>query len=38
MIRRLITSSEAIPRLGSDKYYHGNEALHGVVRRCLDLP
>jgi len=28
----LIASSEGIPRLGIDKYYHGNEALHGVVR------
>jgi len=31
-ISLLIASSEAIPRLGVDKYYHGNEALHGVVR------
>jgi beta-glucosidase len=28
----LLTSSPAIPRLGIEKYYHGNEALHGVVR------
>lgn len=25
-------TSPAIPRLGIDKYYHGNEALHGIVR------
>ena len=25
-------NAEAIPRLGIDKYYHGNEALHGIVR------
>ncbi len=31
-ISLLIASSEAIPRLGIEKYYHGNEALHGVVR------
>ncbi|MBR1726144.1 MAG: hypothetical protein IJ724_05780, partial [Muribaculaceae bacterium] len=24
-------NAEAIPRLGIDKYYHGNEALHGIV-------
>ncbi|MBS1653908.1 MAG: glycoside hydrolase family 3 C-terminal domain-containing protein [Bacteroidetes bacterium] len=28
----LIASSPGIPRLGIDKYYHGNEALHGIVR------
>ena len=28
----LIASAEPIPRLDIDKYYHGNEALHGVVR------
>lgn len=28
----LIASSTGIPRLEIDKYYHGNEALHGVVR------
>lgn len=28
----LIASSPGIPRLQIDKYYHGNEALHGVVR------
>lgn len=28
----LVASAEAIPRLGIEKYYHGNEALHGVVR------
>lgn len=31
-ISLLIASAPAIPRLGIDKYYHGNEALHGVVR------
>ena len=31
-ISLLRTSSEAIPELGIPKYYHGNEALHGVVR------
>ena len=31
-ISLLIASSEEIPRLGIGKYYHGNEALHGVVR------
>lgn len=25
-------TAPAIPRLGIDKFYHGNEALHGVVR------
>ena len=28
----LVASSPDIPRLHIDKYYHGNEALHGVVR------
>ncbi len=28
----LIASSPGIPRLGIDKYFHGNEALHGIVR------
>jgi len=28
----LIASADGIPRLDIDKYYHGNEALHGVVR------
>ena len=28
----LIASSPGIPRLNIGKYYHGNEALHGVVR------
>ncbi len=28
----LIASSPGIPRLNIDKYYHGNEALHGIVR------
>ncbi len=28
----LIASSPGIPRLDIDKYYHGNEALHGIVR------
>ena len=31
-ISLLIASSPGIPRLQIDKYYHGNEALHGVVR------
>lgn len=31
-IGMLIASAEPIPRLDIDKYYHGNEALHGVVR------
>ncbi len=31
-ISLLIASSEAIPHLDIEKYYHGNEALHGVVR------
>jgi len=31
-ISLLIASSESIQRLGIEKYYHGNEALHGVVR------
>ena len=28
----LRATSPGIPRLGIDKYYHGNEALHGIVR------
>lgn len=28
----LVETSDAIERLGIPKYYHGNEALHGVVR------
>ncbi len=28
----IVETSEAIERLGIPKYYHGNEALHGVVR------
>lgn len=28
----IVETSEAIERLGLPKYYHGNEALHGVVR------
>lgn len=28
----LISTAEAIPRLGVENYYHGNEALHGVVK------
>ncbi|WP_029904900.1 glycoside hydrolase family 3 protein [Prevotella sp. 10(H)] len=28
----LIANSNGVPRLGIDKYYHGNEALHGIVR------
>ncbi|MBN1996334.1 glycoside hydrolase family 3 C-terminal domain-containing protein [candidate division KSB1 bacterium] len=31
-VNLLIATSEEIPRLGIDKYYHGNEALHGIVR------
>ena len=31
-ISLLIASSPGIPRLKIDKYFHGNEALHGVVR------
>ena len=31
-ISLLITTSKGIDRLGVEKYYHGNEALHGVVR------
>ena len=31
-ISLLIASSPGIPRFNIDKYYHGNEALHGVVR------
>lgn len=28
----LRATSPGVPRLGIDKYYHGNEALHGIVR------
>ena len=28
----LRATSPGIPRLGIDKYYHGNEALHGIIR------
>ncbi|WP_158847973.1 glycoside hydrolase family 3 protein [Algibacter sp. L1A34] len=28
----LVSTAEAIPRLDVEKYYHGNEALHGVVK------
>ena len=31
-ISLLRATSPGIPRLGIPKYYHGNEALHGVVR------
>ncbi len=31
-ISLLTQTAPAIPRLGIKKYYHGNEALHGVVR------
>lgn len=31
-ISLLTETAPAIPRLGIDKYFHGNEALHGVVR------
>ena len=34
-ISLLRATSPGIPRLGIDKYYHGNEALHGVVRPGL---
>lgn len=34
-ISLLRATSPGIPRLGIDKYYHGNEALHGVVRRTF---
>ncbi|MGB2761815.1 MAG: hypothetical protein WBC58_17770, partial [Maribacter stanieri] len=30
-ISMLISTAEAIPRLEIENYYHGNEALHGVV-------
>ncbi|MCG9793167.1 glycoside hydrolase family 3 protein [Flavobacterium algicola] len=28
----LVSTAEAIPRLEVEKYYHGNEALHGIVK------
>ncbi|MBQ0149341.1 MAG: glycoside hydrolase family 3 C-terminal domain-containing protein [Bacteroidales bacterium] len=31
-IRILIASALPIERLGIEKYYHGNEALHGIIR------
>ena len=31
-ISLLRATSPGIPRLGIAKYYHGNEALHGIVR------
>lgn len=31
-ISLLIATSPGIPRLNIDKYYHGNEALHGIMR------
>lgn len=31
-ISLLVNDAPAIGRLGIDKYNHGNEALHGVVR------
>ncbi len=31
-ISLLVATSPGIPRLGIPKYYHGNEALHGIVR------
>ena len=39
-ISLLRATSPGIPRLGIDKYYHGNEALHGGVRpgRCTVFP
>lgn len=31
-ISLLVNDAREIPRLNIDKYYHGNEALHGIVR------
>ena len=31
-LRLIVETAEAVERLGVPKYYHGNEALHGVVR------
>lgn len=31
-VSMLVSTAEAIPRLDVEKYYHGNEALHGVVK------
>lgn len=31
-VSMLISTAEAIPRLEIENYYHGNEALHGVVK------
>lgn len=31
-LRLMVETAEAVERLGIPKYYHGNEALHGVVR------
>ena len=31
-VSMMTNTAPAIPRLGIDKYYHGNEALHGIVR------
>ena len=31
-LRLIVETAEAVERLGIPKYYHGNEALHGVVR------
>ena len=28
----IVETADAVERLGIPKYYHGNEALHGVVR------
>ena len=31
-LRLIVETAEPVERLGIPKYYHGNEALHGVVR------
>ncbi len=31
-LSQIVETAEAVERLGIPKYYHGNEALHGVVR------
>ncbi len=31
-LRLIVETADAVERLGIPKYYHGNEALHGVVR------
>ena len=37
-ISLLRATSPGIPRLGIDKYYHGNEALHGVLFLMRRVP